>query len=61
VALYCDGVLANSIALLDAVPPLTAEAAARLARARSQARRRLVPEPQRWQGRMDALLCGAAA
>jgi hypothetical protein len=51
----------NSIALLDAVPPLTAEAAARLARARSQARRRLVPEPQRWQGRMDALLCGAAA
>lgn len=61
VALYCDGVLANSAALLSGVPRLTAQAAARVADARARVRPRLVPEPQRWQGRMDALLCGAAA
>lgn len=60
VALHCDGRIETAQALLADLPRLTDEACARLARTGVKVRRRLPPEPQRWQGRMDALLCGAA-
>ena len=58
VALHCDGKPETAAALLADLPPLGDAGLARLDRTREMVGRRLVPEPQRWQGRLDALLAG---
>jgi beta-N-acetylhexosaminidase len=61
IALHCDGKPETAAALLAELPAIGDATAARLARGTAGLAPRLAPEPQRWQGRMDALLCGAAA
>jgi beta-N-acetylhexosaminidase len=60
IALHCDGRPETAAALLTGLPLLDDAAWARLGRTREMVDRRLAPEPQRWQGRLDALLSGAA-
>ncbi len=56
VALYCAGTMATAEALLASVPRLTSRAAARLATARGAIRASVPAQPQRWRGRLDALM-----
>jgi beta-N-acetylhexosaminidase len=57
VALYCPGDLAGTRAVLEAVPPLTNDAAARLSSARALARsRRLALDPVAVQMERDGLI-----
>jgi beta-N-acetylhexosaminidase len=60
VALHCDGRPETAATLLAELPPLDDAACARLDRTPAMVGRRIAPEPQRWQGRLDALLAGAA-
>ena len=56
VALYCPGTMADNIAVLEAVPPLTDVAEARLAAARDEAAaRRMALDPARLLAERDGL------
>ena len=56
VALYCAGTLESAAALLTSVPALSDSAVTRLRLARDAARASVPPEPQRWSGRLAALM-----
>ncbi len=56
VALYCAGTLDSATALLDSAPRLTELASARLQAARSRIDVAVWAEPQRWRGRLEALM-----
>ena len=56
IALYCPGTMADNIAVLEAVPPLTDRAQARLAAARDEAvARKLALDPARLLAERDGL------
>ena len=61
VALYCAGTVEANEALLRVVPRLTDRAVARIAAARTACRPNVAPSPQRWLGRVDALMGGLCA
>jgi len=56
VALYCAGTLDSAAALLASVPQLTDRAAARILAGRLRIDAAVRAEPQRWRGRLDALM-----
>lgn len=61
IALHCDGRPETAASLLADLPAIDDATASRLARGAPVFGPRPDPEPQRWQGRLDALLEGAPA